>query len=111
MVLIAMWKYRYFKPVNTLVSHAAALHRFVSIRDKEIRRRMRPDYQYGCKRPTLSNSYYRSFNRPNVHLECAGIERIEADGIVTRDGASGSSTPWCWPRASMCGTPTCPRSR
>ncbi len=87
MVLIAMWKYRYFKPVNTLVSFAAALHRFVSIRDKEIRRRMRPDYQYGCKRPTLSNSYYRAFNRPNVHLECAGIERIEADGIVARDGS------------------------
>lgn len=86
MVLIAMWKYRYFKPFNTVVSYLAALHRFISIRDKTIRRKMRPSYQYGCKRPTLSNSYYRAFNRPNVHLETSGIERIEADGIVTRDG-------------------------
>ncbi len=86
LVLIAMWKYRYFKPVNKAVGYVAALHRFLSLRDKELRRALTPHYEYGCKRPTLSNSYYRAFNRPNVHLETAGIDRIESDGVVARDG-------------------------
>ncbi len=86
LVLIAMWKYRYFKPVNKAVGYIAALHRFLSLRDKKIRRAMAPQYQYGCKRPTLSNSYYRTFNRSNVHLETAGIDHIESDGVVSNDG-------------------------
>lgn len=38
------------------------------------------------KRPTFSNSYYPTFNRPNVHLQTNPIERIEPAAIVTRDG-------------------------
>ena len=85
-VLIAMWKYRYFKPINKFAGIVAAVHRFVSLRDKKLRRELTPRYDYGCKRPTLSNSYYRTFNRSNVHLETAGIERIEPDGVVSNDG-------------------------
>jgi cation diffusion facilitator CzcD-associated flavoprotein CzcO len=76
----------YFKPLNIAAAHLGKLHRFLSVRDKELRRKLNPDYDFGCKRPTLSNSYYRTFNKPHVHLETSGIERIEPDGIVTRDG-------------------------
>ena len=62
------------------------IHRFVQVRDKELRRKLTPDYDLGCKRPSWSNAYYRAFTKPNVHLETAGIERVEPDGIVTRDG-------------------------
>ena len=62
------------------------MHRFASIRDKELRRRLTPDYDFGCKRPTFSNGYYRAFTKPNVHLQTDGIARIEADGIVNADG-------------------------
>jgi cation diffusion facilitator CzcD-associated flavoprotein CzcO len=86
MMLIAMWKYRYFKGLNRSASAATKLNQFIWIRDKELRRKLTPDYDYGCKRPTLSNSYYRAFAKPHVHLETNGIDRIEPDGIVTRDG-------------------------
>ena len=86
MVTIAMWKYRRFKPVNTAAARIGALHRYLSIRDKEVRRKLTPDYDFGCKRPTLSNTYYRTFTKPHVHLETAGIDRIEPDGIVACDG-------------------------
>jgi cation diffusion facilitator CzcD-associated flavoprotein CzcO len=86
MVTIAMWKFRQFKPVNSAAARIGALHRFFSIRDKELRRKLTPDYDFGCKRPTLSNTYYRTFTKPHVHLETAGIDRIEPDGIVARDG-------------------------
>jgi cation diffusion facilitator CzcD-associated flavoprotein CzcO len=85
-MLLAMWKYRYFKGVNKFASIATKLNQMLWIRDKELRRKLTPDYEYGCKRPTMSNSYYRAFAKPHVHLETAGIERIEPDGIVTSDG-------------------------
>ena len=46
----------------------------------------RPDYDFGCKRPTFSNGYYRAFTKPHVHLQTDGIDHIEADGIVNADG-------------------------
>ncbi len=39
-----------------------------------------------ARRPTFSNSYYRTFTKPHVHLQDRGIEHIEADGIVAEDG-------------------------
>ena len=87
MVVIAMWKFRYFSRVNTAAEGISKLLRFVSIRDKELRRKLNPDYDYGCKRPTLSNSYYRTFAKPHVRLETTGIDRIVEDGIVNRDGS------------------------
>lgn len=86
MVTIAMWKFRQFRPVNTAAARIGALHRFLSVRDKDLRAKLTPDYDFGCKRPTLSNRYYRTFNKPHVHLETSAIARIEPDGIVTQDG-------------------------
>lgn len=87
LMVIAMWKFRYFKRLNGTAAKLAGLHRFLLLRDKDLRRKLTPDYDYGCKRPTVSNGYYRVFNKPHVHLETAGIERIEPDGIVARDGS------------------------
>ncbi|MCH9710602.1 MAG: NAD(P)/FAD-dependent oxidoreductase [Actinomycetia bacterium] len=71
---------------NIAAGDLAKMHRFASIRDKELRDRLTPDYDFGCKRPTFSNSYYRTFTKPHVHLQDSGIARIDADGIVAEDG-------------------------
>jgi len=86
MMVFAMWKFRYFRGLNAAASDVSKILRFLSVRDKELRRKLNPDYDFGCKRPTLSNSYYRTLAKPHVRLETSGIERIEPDGIVTRDG-------------------------
>ena len=86
MMVITMWKYRYFKLVNKAISGASKIYRLLLVRDKELSRKLNPDFDFGCKRPTISNSYYRAFTKPHVHLETGGIERIEPDGIVARDG-------------------------
>jgi cation diffusion facilitator CzcD-associated flavoprotein CzcO len=85
-IVLVMWRFRYFRGVNIAASGLAKIHRFLSVRNRELRRKLTPDYDFGCKRPTLSNSYYRTFTKPQVHLETSGIERIDPDGIVTRDG-------------------------
>jgi cation diffusion facilitator CzcD-associated flavoprotein CzcO len=85
-MVIAMWKFRYLKRFNIAAANLAGILCFLSIRDKELRRKLTPDYDFGCKRPTMSNTYYRTFAKPHVHLESGGIEKIEADGIVGCDG-------------------------
>ncbi len=73
---------------NISAADLAKMHRFVSIRDKELRAKLTPDYELGCKRPTFSNNYYRTFTKPNVHLQTDGIDHITTDGIVNNDGTT-----------------------
>ncbi len=86
MMVITMWKYRYFRLINRATSYMSKIHRLLMVRDRELSRKLNPNFDFGCKRPTISNSYYRTFTKAHVHLETNGIERIEPDGIVARDG-------------------------
>jgi cation diffusion facilitator CzcD-associated flavoprotein CzcO len=40
----------------------------------------------GCKRPSVSNHYLRTFNRDNVELVTDPIERVTPAGVRTADG-------------------------
>jgi cation diffusion facilitator CzcD-associated flavoprotein CzcO len=71
---------------NIAAGDLAKMYRFATIRDKELRAKLTPDYDFGCKRPTFSNAYYQTFTKPHVHLQDAGIERIEPHAIVAKDG-------------------------
>lgn len=67
-------------------AEAAGRANIAQVADADLRRRLTPDWRYGCRRPLLSNRYYPMFNRPNVRLIDEGIERVAADGIVTTRG-------------------------
>jgi cation diffusion facilitator CzcD-associated flavoprotein CzcO len=56
------------------------------VEDPEVREKLTPKYGLGCKRPGFSNDYLPTFNRDNVHLETAPIERITPAGVRTVDG-------------------------
>jgi cation diffusion facilitator CzcD-associated flavoprotein CzcO len=87
MVSIGVVHYKTFRGRgNISAADLSKLHRFITIRDKDLRRRLTPDYDFGCKRPTFSNGYYRAFTRDNVHLQDAGIDHLQSDGIVGKDG-------------------------
>lgn len=47
---------------------------------------LKPYYRFMCKRPTSSEHYLATFNRPNVTLidvsACKGVERLTENGIV-----------------------------
>lgn len=57
-----------------------------SVRDPELRERLRPNYRATCKRLVLSDGFYEAIQRPNARLVTEPIERIEKDGLRTRDG-------------------------
>lgn len=54
--------------------------------DPDLRRALTPDYSFGCKRPSFSNDYWATFNRPDVALVTDSIEMITPSGIRTADG-------------------------
>lgn len=57
-----------------------------SVRDAELRERLRPDYRPGCKRLVVSSGFYEAVQRPNAEVVTAGIERVEPEGVRTTDG-------------------------
>lgn len=80
-------RYRQAKFLNRGVEKFALRHLRKQVRDPETRKQLTPDYSFGCKRPTFSNTYFPTFNRDNVHLETTPIARIEPNAIVTTDGS------------------------
>lgn len=88
MILAGVVRYRVplFRRLNISAMDLCKINQWVQIRDKELRRKLTPDYDIGCKRPTFSNRYFRAFTKPHVHLQADGIDHIEADGIVNADG-------------------------
>ncbi len=62
----------------------AHLRRQVS--DPTLRAKLVPDYPVGARRVLFNDDYYPALGRRNVRLVTDHIERIEPDGIRTRDG-------------------------
>jgi len=58
-----------------------------SIGDAALQARLVPDYELGCKRPTMSNAYLQAFREPHVCLVTSPIQCVCSEGVVTRDGA------------------------
>lgn len=57
-----------------------------SIKDKELRRKLTPDYRAGCKRILNSDSYYRGIADPRTQVITDRITGFTSRGIVTADG-------------------------
>ncbi|MBF6209718.1 NAD(P)/FAD-dependent oxidoreductase [Nocardia puris] len=56
--------------------------------DPETRRKLTPRYLLGCKRPSLHNTYFKTYNLPHVHLVTDPIEKVTPEAVHTRDGAA-----------------------
>ncbi|MCB2047283.1 MAG: NAD(P)/FAD-dependent oxidoreductase [Novosphingobium sp.] len=56
------------------------------IRDPELRAKLTPDYDVGCKRLVMSETWFEEVQRPNVSIVTEAIERIEPTGVRTKDG-------------------------
>ena len=79
--------HRDLQVTNRVAEQLCRAHLQRQVRDPALRRDLTPDYSFGCKRPTFSNTYYPALTKDHVHLETTPIDRVDADGIVTVDGA------------------------
>jgi cation diffusion facilitator CzcD-associated flavoprotein CzcO len=61
-------------------------HLAAQVPDPELRARLTPNYQFGCKRVLISNDFYPALQRPNVEFVTDGIREIREHSIITQDG-------------------------
>ena len=70
----------------TFIEKGARKHLERQVADPELRAKLTPDYQIGCKRILLSNNYYPSLTQDNVEVVTDRIVRVTPQGVVTADG-------------------------
>jgi cation diffusion facilitator CzcD-associated flavoprotein CzcO len=56
------------------------------VEDPALRKTLTPNFEVGCKRILLSNTWYPTLQRDNVELITDGITEITPTGVVTADG-------------------------
>lgn len=57
-----------------------------SVRDDELREKLRPSYRAACKRLILSPNYYEAIQHANAELVTDAIARVEAEGVRLENG-------------------------
>lgn len=70
------------KPFEALAYRNLKKH----VKDPELRDKLTPHFQFGCKRMIVSDDYYPALTKDNVSLITSPIERVTAEGIITQDG-------------------------
>lgn len=95
-------------PMSKVLERAARYNIERSIKDPELRRKVTPDYKFGCKRMLISNDWYPALTRPNVELVANPVATINptsvtaegkeypADVIIYATGfeVPSAGTPW-----------------
>jgi cation diffusion facilitator CzcD-associated flavoprotein CzcO len=61
-------------------------HLEAQVDDPELRERLRPGYEIGCKRVLISNDYYTTLCQPNVELETSAIASVNEWGVEMLEG-------------------------
>lgn len=73
-------------PLTLIPNWACRAFLFTQVRDRKLRRQLTPTYGFGCKRPSVSNVYYKTYTRDDVELVTDPIARVTPTGVETRDG-------------------------
>lgn len=73
-------------PLAKIPAWACRAFLFTQVRDRRLRQQLTPSYGFGCKRPSVSNVYYKTFTEDHVSLITDPIECITPTGIRTRSG-------------------------
>ncbi len=79
------------RPVRRLVRRSLRLlarrHLARQVPDPELRRKLTPDYEVGCKRMLISNDYLPALSEPNVELIDAGVSAVRGNTVLGSDGS------------------------
>ncbi|MFE3060816.1 flavin-containing monooxygenase [Nocardia sp. NPDC059239] len=69
-----------------LLERVARWHLRKQVADPELRAKLTPDYQVGCKRMLLSSEFYPAVAAENVDFVDSGMAEIHENSVVTSDG-------------------------
>lgn len=74
---------------SSAMSTTAALARRLLARqvpDEELRARLTPDYEIGCKRLLISSNWYPTLSREHVDVRPGPVREVTADAVIGADG-------------------------
>jgi cation diffusion facilitator CzcD-associated flavoprotein CzcO len=54
--------------------------------DPELRAKLTPDYEIGCKRVLITNDFYPALAKPNVELIASAVREVREGSLVAEDG-------------------------
>ncbi|MEA2376076.1 MAG: hypothetical protein QOD53_2539 [Thermoleophilaceae bacterium] len=69
-----------------VVERLARTHIRQQVPDRELRKKVTPNYTIGCKRILPSNRWYPAISQPNVELVTGGVAEVRPHSIVGVDG-------------------------
>lgn len=69
-----------------LAARKALKHLESQIADPVLRKKLTPQYAFGCKRILISDDFYPALTRPNVALIGEAIREVREHSVVTEDG-------------------------
>jgi cation diffusion facilitator CzcD-associated flavoprotein CzcO len=58
------------------------------VKDPVKREKLTPQYEFGCKRLLMSNTYYKALDRPNADVVTEPIAEVGPRSITTEDGTT-----------------------
>jgi cation diffusion facilitator CzcD-associated flavoprotein CzcO len=80
---LALTRHRWLLPIVRAIGRRQ-IDRAIS--DPELRRRVMPEDELGCKRVMLTDEWYPTLAKPNVDLVTDRIEAVTPAGVRTEDG-------------------------
>jgi cation diffusion facilitator CzcD-associated flavoprotein CzcO len=88
--------YHYGETLTMMIRHPRTLGRWghlqstihmrKQLKDKALRKRIWPDYTFGCKRVLFSSEFLPALQEPNVEVVTDAISGMAREGVVTADG-------------------------
>ena len=88
------WRFKAFRQedndVKRYVRRVYEKNMTRAIKNPDLRAKLMPDYDVGCKRALISDDYLPALQRDHVDLITTPIDRFTASGIKTNDGIERS---------------------
>lgn len=71
---------------NFFFRNISKAYHYFGIKDSELRKKLTPDFEVGCKRVVINTTFFPAMQRDNVELITDGISEITPLGVKTKDG-------------------------
>ena len=62
-------------------------HLAAQVADEDLRAKLTPNYEIGCKRVLISNEYFPALQRPNATLEASALKSVDGGRVTAASGA------------------------
>jgi cation diffusion facilitator CzcD-associated flavoprotein CzcO len=78
--------FAYRLPIRHAYQTVVKFNLRMQVKDKELRKKLTPTFDLGCKRVLITNDWYPAIQQPNVKLVTNRIREINSHSIITHDG-------------------------